>query len=129
MAPRKRVARFCPRAKPGQNRLIREIKLLQRSFVHLIPRASMACLTREIVHGIKGILRFRVDAIAALHEAAETFIVKLFEEANLLVIHPIRITVSQKDMQLVCMHMERHIYFTHNTPSAVDSEDGSAPAA
>ena len=45
-------------------------------------------------------LRFQVDALGALQEAAEAFLVKEFEMTNLLAIHAKRITIQAKDMQL-----------------------------
>jgi histone H3/H4 len=46
-------------------------------------------------------IRFQGAAIEALHEAAEAHIVRMFENTNLCAIHARRITIQQKDMQLV----------------------------
>jgi histone H3 len=40
-------------------------------------------------------------AILAIQEAAEAYLVGLFEDANLCAIHCKRVTVMSKDMQLV----------------------------
>jgi len=45
-------------------------------------------------------LRWQSQAIEALQEAAEAFIVHLFENTNLCAIHAKRITIMQKDIQL-----------------------------
>jgi len=45
-------------------------------------------------------MRWQSQAIQALQEAAEAFIVHLFEDANLCAIHAKRVTVMQKDIQL-----------------------------
>ncbi len=45
-------------------------------------------------------LRWQSQAILALQEAAEAFLVHLFEDANLCAIHAKRVTVMQKDIQL-----------------------------
>lgn len=45
-------------------------------------------------------LRWQSTAIQALQEAAEAYLVHLFEDSNLLAIHAKRVTVMQKDIQL-----------------------------
>jgi len=45
-------------------------------------------------------LRWQVEALAALQEAAEAFLVSLFEDANLCAIHGKRVTVMPRDFQL-----------------------------
>ena len=45
-------------------------------------------------------VRFQSTAIAALQEAAENFIVGLFEDVNLLAIHTKRVTVMLRDIRL-----------------------------
>ena len=45
-------------------------------------------------------LRFQSQAIQALQEATEAYIVGLFEDTNLCAIHAKRQTVMKKDMEL-----------------------------
>ena len=45
-------------------------------------------------------VRFQSTAIAALQEAAENFIVDLFEDVNLLAVHAKRVTVMPRDVRL-----------------------------
>lgn len=45
--------------------------------------------------------RFEVQALAALQEAAEAFLVGLLEDANLAAVHCKRVTVMVRDMQLI----------------------------
>ena len=45
-------------------------------------------------------LRWQSQAIQALQEAAEAFMVHLFEDTNLCAIHAKRVTIMQKDVQL-----------------------------
>lgn len=45
-------------------------------------------------------LRFQSQAIQALQEATEAFLVHLFEDTNLCAIHAKRVTIMQKDIQL-----------------------------
>jgi histone H3 len=46
--------------------------------------------------------RFQSLAIQALQEAAEAYLVGLFEDTNLCAIHAARVTIMAKDMQLAC---------------------------
>jgi len=48
----------------------------------------------------KNDLRFQGSAILALQEAAESYLVGLFEDTNLCAIHAKRVTIMPKDMQL-----------------------------
>ena len=45
-------------------------------------------------------VRFQSTAIATLQEAAENFIVGLFEDVNLLAVHAKRVTVMPRDIRL-----------------------------
>ena len=51
---------------------------------------------------------FQLTAIAALQEAAENFIVGLFEDVNLLAVHAKRVTVMPRDMRLALRIREDH---------------------
>ena len=55
---------------------------------------------REIAQGCRQDLRFQNTAIGALQEAAEAYLVGLFEDTNLCAIHAKRITIMPKDIQL-----------------------------
>jgi histone H3 len=57
-------------------------------------------LVREIAQGYHGDIRFQASALLALQEAAESFVVSLFEDTNLCAIHAKRVTIMPKDMQL-----------------------------
>ncbi|RWR98899.1 histone H3.3-like protein [Dinothrombium tinctorium] len=80
---------------------LREIRRFQRSTENLIPRAPFQRLVREITQSIniEG-LKYQTAALLALQEAAEAYIVNLFENTNLLAIHAKRVTIMPKDMQL-----------------------------
>ena len=45
-------------------------------------------------------MRFQSTALAALQEAAENFLVGLFEDVNLLAVHAKRVTVMPHDIRL-----------------------------
>lgn len=84
------------------NRAIKEIIHFQKSTETLIPHAPFARLIREIAYECGFTTnRFELVAIIALHEAAEAFLVRLFEDANLCAIHAKRVTIMKKDMDLV----------------------------
>ena len=66
-------------------------------------------LTQEIIKqlGMKGHfeaggshIRYQTDAIWVLQEAAEAYLIDLFEDTNLCAIHAKRVTILPKDMQL-----------------------------
>ena len=45
-------------------------------------------------------MRFQSSAVLALQEAAESYMVGLFEDTNLCAIHAKRVTIMPKDVQL-----------------------------
>ena len=89
------------RYRPGTVAL-REIRYFQRSTMMLIPRLPFARAVREIALEFwRGDdLRFQADALQALQEAAEAYLVGLFEDVNLCAIHAKRVTIMVKDVQL-----------------------------
>ncbi|KAB2575827.1 putative histone H3 protein [Lasiodiplodia theobromae] len=90
------------RHKPGTNAL-KEIRRYQRSTDLLLLKLPFARLVREIALNLVPdgeALRWQSQAIQALQEAAEAFLVHLFEDTNLCAIHAKRVTIMQKDIQL-----------------------------
>lgn len=89
------------RFKPGTVAL-REIRRYQKSTELLIRKMPFQRLVREVAHDTTGRtdLRFQSSAVAALQEAAEAYLVGLFEDTNLCAIHAKRVTIFPKDMQL-----------------------------
>ena len=55
---------------------------------------------RETAQEYKSDLKFQAQAVLALQEAAEAYLVGLFEDTNLCAIHAKRVTIMPKDMQL-----------------------------
>ena len=96
------------RYRPG-TRALMEIQQYQKSVEFLIRKLPFQRVVREIAQEIGTIddLRFTPDAIFALQEASEVFLVNLMEDANLCTIHRGRITISPKDYQLVMRMRER----------------------
>ncbi|KAI9808691.1 MAG: histone H3-like centromeric protein hH3v [Sarcosagium campestre] len=96
-----------PQAKPRRYKpgtvALREIRRYQRTTDLLMLKLPFARVVREVAldlfpHG--DVLRWQSQAIQALQEAAEAFLVHLFEDTNLCALHAKRVTIMQKDMQL-----------------------------
>jgi len=87
------------RYRPGTVAL-REIRKYQKSTDLLLRKLPFQRLVREIAQDFKNDLRFQSTAILALQEAAESYLVSLFEDTNLCAIHAKRVTIFPKDMQL-----------------------------
>jgi histone H3 len=87
------------RFRPGTVAL-REIRKFQKTTDLLIRKLPFQRLVREIAQDFKNDLRFQSSAILALQEAAEFYLVGLFEDTNLCAIHAKRVTIMPKDMQL-----------------------------
>ena len=79
---------------------LREIHCYQKSTELLIRKLPFNRLVREIAQDFKTDLRFQAQAILALQEAAEAYLVGLFEDTNLCGIHAKRVTIMPKDIQL-----------------------------
>ena len=54
----------------------------------------------EIVRSFRNDLRIQAVAIKGLQEAAEAYLVGLFEDSNLCAIHARRVTIMPRDVQL-----------------------------
>ncbi|KAI1738325.1 histone-fold-containing protein [Xylaria scruposa] len=90
------------RYRPGTVAL-REIRKLQNSTELLMKKLPFSRLVREIALNLRPRdegMRWQSHAILALQEAAEAFLVHLFEDTNLCAIHAKRVTIMQKDIQL-----------------------------
>ena len=87
------------RFRPGTVAL-RDIRKFQKSTDLLIRKLPFQRLVREIANDFKNDLRFQSAAVLALQEAAEAYMVGLFEDTNLCAIHAKRVTIMPKDMQL-----------------------------
>ena len=87
------------RYRPGTVAL-REIRRYQKSTELLIRKLPFQRLVREIAQDFEKDVRFQSAAVAALQEAAEAYLVGLFEDTNLCAIHAKRVTIMPKDIQL-----------------------------
>ena len=72
------------RADPQGRKMLRRIKRAQQSTDHCIPRAAIKRLIREEVQNINGEIRLTGEAIDALREASETYLVDAFRDGQYL---------------------------------------------
>ena len=86
------------RYRPGTVAL-REIRN-QKSTELPILKLPFQRLVRAIAQYFKTDMRFQSSAVLALQEAAEAYLVGLFEDTNLAAIHAKRVTIMPKDIQL-----------------------------
>lgn len=115
MARTKMTARKCPcprrpvpiskgvkkphRYRPGVVAL-REIRKYQKTTELLIRKLPFQRLVREIAQEFRTDLRFQGTACLALQEAAEAYLIGLFEDTNLCAIHAGRTGIQPGDMYL-----------------------------
>lgn len=114
-APRKQVAGAVARKKQSEGGLsrknkphrfkpgtvaLREIRRYQRSTELLFRKLPFSRLVREIAEDYRTDLRFQAGAMAAIQEAAEAYIVSLFEDTQLCAFHARRVTIMVKDVRL-----------------------------
>ncbi len=87
------------RWRPGTIAL-REIRRHQKNTDFLMRKAPFQHLVREIACDIKSDLRMQSTALLALQEAAEAYLVGLFNNTNECALHAKCVTIMPKDMQL-----------------------------
>jgi histone H3 len=87
------------RFRPGTVAL-REIRRYQKTSNLLIRRLPFQRLVKEIAQDCRGGLRFQSSSVLALQEAAESYIVGLFEDSQICALHAKRITIFPRDIQL-----------------------------
>ncbi|XP_044352979.1 histone H3.3-like, partial [Triticum aestivum] len=81
---------------------LREIRKYQKGAELLIRKLPFQRLVREIGQV------FKSHAVLALQEAAEAYLVRLFEDTNLCAVHAKRVTIMSKDIHLARrIHGER----------------------
>jgi len=86
------------RFRPG-TAAIREIRRYQKTGDLLICKAPFERLVREVLAEC-GMTQIQPDAINALQEAAEAYLVGLFEDSQLSSIHRKAICITADDMRL-----------------------------
>ena len=111
---------------------LREIRRYQKSTECLIKKIPFQKLIRKISQeyrvcpngpGTPSVqVCFQSTAIAALQEAAENFIVGLFEDVNLLAVHTKRVTVMPRDIRLALRIWGDHYHWRITPEDAVQYE-------
>ena len=100
--PKKREG--APRSKSGVLAL-REIRFYQKSRVLLIPMRPFIRFVRELALEHKTVdgmhFRWQANALFALQQAAESYLVGLFDDVVILVIHCKRVTIMRDDIKMV----------------------------
>lgn len=80
-------------------RALREILEYQGNTELLIRKVAFQRIVRDVAQSL-GRCRFEVQALLALQEAAEMFLVGLFEDTALCAVHGRRVTIMPRDLQL-----------------------------
>ncbi|XP_019436122.1 PREDICTED: histone H3-like centromeric protein HTR12 isoform X2 [Lupinus angustifolius] len=77
---------------------LRQIRHIQKTFHLLIPAAPfIRCITNLLSVEVS---RWTPEAMVALQEAAEDYLVHLFEDGMFCAIHAKRVTLMKKDLEL-----------------------------
>jgi histone H3 len=95
----KKTVRPVARFRPGHAAL-KEIRQYQSSHELLIRKRPFQRVVQGIAGQRSGDVRFGACAMLALQEAAEAYLVGLFEDSWLCALHAKRVTVMVKDMHL-----------------------------
>jgi len=109
IARRKMARERCREMKPGNKKprrfrpgtkALRDIRRYQRSTEMLIRKAPFQRLVKQCSHELSVKYRWQGTALLAMQEAAEAFLVSVFEDANLCALHAKRVTLFPADIQL-----------------------------
>ena len=79
---------------------------MQKTTHLLIPRLPFARVVREEFErwyapdGVRGVCKWQAEALLVMQEAAEAYLVQLFEDSYLCSFHAKRVTLTQRDIQL-----------------------------
>ena len=103
------------RFRPGIKAL-RDIRKYQRSTEALIQRRPFQRIVKELAQNIAPDFRFQSVAIRALQEAAEDFLVSLFQDSQHCAVHASRMTVMPSDLRLAARL--RGVEFPNESPSS-----------
>ncbi|KAH7723703.1 histone H3 [Aphelenchoides avenae] len=89
------------RAKPGA-KVLKEILKLQKTTNLIIPKAPFARLVRDVINMMsRDEKKIAHEALLALQEASEAYLVTVFECMNRTALHARRVTIMPADINLV----------------------------
>jgi histone H3/H4 len=91
-----------PRAAARQDKVLDEVRSAQRSTRLIVPRLPFARVVKEETERYAGTSEFKwnSDAIEALQEGAEAYLISVMHDAYLCSLHAKRVTLMVKDIQL-----------------------------
>ncbi|GMT33066.1 hypothetical protein PFISCL1PPCAC_24363, partial [Pristionchus fissidentatus] len=84
--------------------VLKDIRRYQRSVDLLIPKMPFRRVVRQIMEKFNtggDPLRIQSVAVEALQEAAEMYLVGVFDDANMAALHAKRVTVMPRDLDLI----------------------------
>ena len=84
---------------PG-NRVLRNVRRMQRTVCHVLPRGPFKDLVKESMQHFVSDARLSSEAAEMIQLMAERYLVGLYEDAILCAIHAKRTTISPRDIQL-----------------------------
>jgi histone H3/H4 len=82
--------------------VLKQIRNLQQSKTHPIPRAPFCRLVRELM-GTRESLRISAEALEVLLESTEAYMTAFFNDAFSITLNRNQVTLKDKDMKLVLM--------------------------
>merc|ERR1712106_615528 len=85
---------------PRKSKVNAEIMRLQKSTDLLIRKAPFIRIVKEITRAVGVEFRWQSLGVQALQEAAEAYLVALYEQSYLCALHSKRVTLMPKDVQL-----------------------------
>ena len=104
----KRYRRFTQNANA-----LREIRVAQKSTSLCVPKLPLQRLVREICDNWKLGFRWKSSALLCLQEAAEDFLIEIFNDICVLAAHAKRLTIMASDMNTLKMLRWRYDKLLH----------------
>ncbi|KAJ7305426.1 histone-fold-containing protein [Mycena albidolilacea] len=101
MTPLRQATQPKTRRRPAGIVAVCEIHKYQKDTSLLIPKTSFQCLVKEITKDYQPDVQFQSLALLALQEAAEDYLVAVFEDSMQVAQHTHRETIQSRDMVLV----------------------------
>lgn len=87
--------------KSSHSNWFKDVRKLQRSTKLLIPKAPFVRVIREIISDLAKDFRIQRDAVEALREASEMYLVNWISKSNFGTLHAKRVTLAPKDYTLI----------------------------